>query len=347
VATLLDIRGCLKDLRYDENSARRRYQDSEDAWQHRLRSPFAVDIGAITASKAWRRLQGKTQLFFTISNRHVRNRLTHSLEVVEFAVAVCDILGLNSDLARAIALMHDFGHLPGGHLGERVLSKLCEQEIKHEVLSVVIAQHIERGGKGLNLTYDTLMGALKHSRSINELVLSPAVSAEANVVMFADKICYILSDANDAVRCIGENDEKVISLMKVIKEIGSNQRDCWRRMITAFCLESAEVGNISFSKAPERKLLDEARKCMNPIYKLIDLPFEESKIKYVYQIAQQFSDNPVLAVALMTGTDVDNLTASVPQKWLRQRWEETAAFETLSKLPNPGSISLTDPDLDW
>lgn len=146
--------------------------------EHRYRTPFMRDRDRILYSKAFRRLSGKTQIFFTSFDDHARTRLTHTLEVAQIAKTIAGQLGLDQDLAEAIALGHDLGHTPFGHVGERVLNGImnncssfvtlqdcCEMGFKHNLQSLRVAQELERKGEeaGLNLTNVTMFGLYAHT----------------------------------------------------------------------------------------------------------------------------------------------------------------------------------------
>ena len=195
------ILGCLAHKKTPNSAARRRKpaESDEDLWILHHGNDYSIDaFGKILVSKAFRRLDSKTQvLTANIINPHVRKRNSHTSEVVNAATIIARILGLNEDLCLAIALGHDIGHAPFGHLGENFISKITAKNFRHEIFGVVIAQHIERQGKGLNLTHQVLEGIRNHARGLNDLSRKESVSEEANVVMYADKIAYILADIND------------------------------------------------------------------------------------------------------------------------------------------------------
>jgi dGTPase len=165
-------------------------------------NPYFIDREKIRLSKSLRRLEDKTQVFIDHrSNPHIRNRRSHTDEVVSIAVYIAQILGLNVYLVEAIALGHDIGHSPYGHLGERIIGELSGRDFRHYIMSVVIAQFIERNGKGLNLSWEVLEGIANHSRGAGGLKINPDLPLEYAVVMLADKVAYTFSDLNDALRC--------------------------------------------------------------------------------------------------------------------------------------------------
>jgi len=159
-----------------------------------MRTDFQRDRDRIIHSKAFRRLKNKTQVFIAPLGDHFRTRLTHTLDVTQIARSITRSLCLNEDLAEAIALGHDLGHTPFGHVGERVLSKLSKDYFKHNEQSVRVLEYLEKDGNGLNLTYEVLDGILNHRSSGKPSTL------EGKAVMFADKIAYINHDIDDSIR---------------------------------------------------------------------------------------------------------------------------------------------------
>ncbi len=159
-----------------------------------MRTDFQRDRDRIIHSKAFRRLKNKTQVFVAPQGDHFRTRLTHTLDVAQIARSIARALNLNEDLAEAIALGHDLGHTPFGHMGENALSELTGGKFRHNEQSVRVLEYIEKDGAGLNLTYEVLDGVLNH-RSDGE-----PHTLEGKAVMFADKIAYINHDIDDAIR---------------------------------------------------------------------------------------------------------------------------------------------------
>ena len=118
-----------------------------------MRTDFQRDRDRIIYSKAFLRLKNKTQVFFAPYGDHYMSRLTHTLDVSQIARSLARCLSLNEDLAEAIALGHDLGHTPFGHVGERVLGALCPQGFRHSEQSLRVVDVLEKDGKGLNLTF--------------------------------------------------------------------------------------------------------------------------------------------------------------------------------------------------
>lgn len=168
------------------------------------RTAFAVDRDRIVHSKAFRRTKHKTQVFLAPVGDHYRTRLTHILEVSQIGRSMARALRLNEDLVEAMALGHDLGHTPFGHVGEELLARFLPDGFRHNQQSVRIAEKLEKGGKGLNLTHETLDGILKHSAPTEGGVETAAwgepETPEGWVVRYADKIAYLHHDIDDAMR---------------------------------------------------------------------------------------------------------------------------------------------------
>jgi len=173
-----------------------------------FRTCFQRDRDRIIHSKAFRRLKHKTQVLLLPEGDHVRTRLTHTLEVSQVARTIARALSLNEDLTEAIALGHDLGHTPFGHMGERVLDRLSRQRglngFHHASQSLRVVDHLERDGRGLNLTWEVRMGILQHSKGQVDVSkgfkLDSPSSLEAWVVRVSDSIAYLNHDLDDAVR---------------------------------------------------------------------------------------------------------------------------------------------------
>src|SRR6204780_1527275 len=137
---------------------------------HPYRTDYARDRDRVIHSRAFRRMESKTQVFTTRYSDHFRNRLTHTLEVSQIARTVAGALELNTDLAEALALVHDIGHPPFGHAGERKLDELLRpygDRFNHNLHALHIVERFEQrylAFPGLNLTFEVREGIIKHSR---------------------------------------------------------------------------------------------------------------------------------------------------------------------------------------
>jgi len=159
-----------------------------------LRTDFQRDRDRILHCKAFRRMKHKTQCFLAPEGDHFRTRLTHTLEVAQIARTAARALRLNEDLTEAIALGHDLGHTPFGHMGERILDALCPQGFSHAEQSLRVVERLENDGKGLNLTLAVRDGIREHTSKGHPRTL------EGAIVSLSDRIAYINHDIDDAMR---------------------------------------------------------------------------------------------------------------------------------------------------
>ncbi len=176
---------------------------------HRLRTAFQRDRDRVVHSRAFRRLEYKTQVFVRHEGDHYRNRLTHTLEGSQIARTIARALRLNEELAEAIVLAHDLGHTPFGHAGERVLAELMRGHggFDHNRQSLRVVDLLEErypGFRGLNLCSETREGILKHGVHWEHPVPLPPASEqpclEAQVADLADEIAYVNHDVDDGLR---------------------------------------------------------------------------------------------------------------------------------------------------
>ena len=191
----------------------------------RYRTPFQRDRDRIIHSSAFRRLINKTQVFISPEGDHIRTRLTHSLEVAQIARAIARTLGTDEDLAETVALAHDLGHTPFGHTGEDALNEMMAPYggFDHNDQALRVLVHLERryiDFDGLNLTWETLEGVVKHNgpmigpgrpestlpttirqyNQLHDLRLDEYASLEAQVAAIADDIAYNHHDMDDGLR---------------------------------------------------------------------------------------------------------------------------------------------------
>lgn len=220
-----------------------------------LRTCFQRDRDRIIHCKSFRRLKYKTQVFLSPMGDHYRTRLTHTLEVSQVARTLARSLRLNEDLAEAIALGHDLGHTPFGHIGESALNKLMLGGFKHNAQSLRVAERLENDGEGLNLCAETLNGILTHSGEQEPATL------EGWCVRRADRIAYINHDIDDAIRggilkpfelprrCLSvlgdSHGERIDTMIRNIVETSLDQP--FVRMSPEVCEASEELRNFLFA----------------------------------------------------------------------------------------------------
>lgn len=178
---------------------------------HPYRLPFERDRARILHARAFRRLAGKTQVFTNRHSDHFRSRLTHTMEVAQIARTIARTLGLNEELTEALAIVHDIGHPPFGHAGERALDEALKEHglrFDHNLHALRIVEHFESryaDFRGLNLTLGVREGIIKHSRDysaaeqpeLSEYFLDQRPPLEAQLIDLADEIAYLTADFDD------------------------------------------------------------------------------------------------------------------------------------------------------
>lgn len=190
---------------FSAGSRGRRHPDTAPEW----RTQYQRDRDRIIHSRAFRRLEYKTQVFLNGTGDHLRTRLTHTMEVAAIARNIARALRLNEDLAEAIALAHDLGHPPFGHTGEQVLNRLMRPwgGFEHNVQSLRIVDELERkypSFTGLNLSWEVREGLAKHRTPCDDPAeqqefSSPSSSLEAQIANLADEIAYYSHDLDDGL----------------------------------------------------------------------------------------------------------------------------------------------------
>ena len=208
---------------FSADSRGRNHPEEPPEW----RTQFQRDRDRIIHSRAFRRLEHKTQVFFNGSGEHLRTRLTHTMEVAAIARNIARALRLNEDLTEAIALAHDLGHAPCGHSGEEALDELMQDHggFEHNRQSRRVVEILERkypNFTGLNLTWETLEGLAKHEPAPDmplgqAQVHFPSSSLEAQVANLADEITYYSHDLDDGL------DSGLLTEAQLERDI-----DCWK-----------------------------------------------------------------------------------------------------------------------
>jgi dGTPase len=179
--------------------------------QHPYRNDFQRDRDRVIHARAFRRLEAKTQVFTRRFSDHFRNRLTHTIEVAQIARTIAGALGLNVDLVEALALVHDVGHPPFGHAGEKTLDAAMREHggfFDHNLHALRIVEDFElryAAFRGLNLTFEVREGIIKHSRDyppdqfpeLAEYLLEQRPPLEAQLIDLADEIAYDTADLDD------------------------------------------------------------------------------------------------------------------------------------------------------
>ena len=250
-----------------------------------VRTCYQRDIDRIVHSKAFRRLMHKTQVFLRPEGDHYRTRMTHTLEVSRIAGTITRALGLNEDLAEAIAMGHDLGHTPFGHAGEAALSRCLGKPFRHNEQSLRVVDVLENEGRGLNLTNEVRLGILGHTGSYIPETL------EGQVVRRSDQIAYVNHDIDDAIRAgILSNEDIPRSISDVL---GCTHRDRINTLVCDTIRTSREAGAICMTPATDRALRELREFMFDRVYRNPVAKGEESKAKAMLQrLFEYYVANP-------------------------------------------------------
>ncbi len=249
------------------------YKKSDD-----IRSEFSRDYNRILHSKAYRRMKHKTQVFYATQNDHVCTRIEHVNHVASVSYSIANFLGLNTELTNAIAIGHDLGHSPFGHVGEYIISDICKAELGntfwHERNSLFFVDKLEtlpnlhNKENNLNLTYAVRDGIISHCGEVNENAIFPReeyidlekivkanqyapYSWEACVVKIADKISYLGRDIEDALTLKILDKEQLHELTEIVA--GIKKVKVWQ--INNTILMNDFVLNLCKMSSPEKGIL--------------------------------------------------------------------------------------------
>lgn len=278
-------------------------EDKTEKTDHRL--PFAIDADRILYSKAYARYIDKTQVFSLVPNDHITHRALHVQFLSKISRTIGEILGLNTDLIEAISLGHDIGHPPFGHDGEEMLSDLSEKilgkKFYHNIHSLRVLQYLEKGGKGLNLTFQTLDGILCHNGEEDYVKTEPDIkkgsekieitiskiekgvvdyspsTLEGCLVKICDTISYVGRDLEDAItlKLIERKDLP----LGVVETLGNTAGKIVFNLVTDIIKNSLNKPYISMSKDTALSLFELKNFNREKVYKNKKIKREHKKIK--------------------------------------------------------------------
>ena len=256
----------------DKSTGRPHYEEPRE---EDVRTCYQRDIDRIVHSKAFRRLMHKTQVFLQPEGDHYRTRMTHTIEVTRIARTITQALGLNEDLAEAIAMGHDLGHTPFGHAGEVALTKCLGKPFRHNEQSLRVVDVLEKDGQGLNLTHEVRNGILCHTGDPWPDTL------EGMVVRRSDQIAYVNHDIDDAIRA------GILSNQDIPKDIlgilGHTHRERINTLVCDAINTSREAGEVCLSPAVDKALKDLRSFMFEKVYRNPIAKGEESKAKDMLQ----------------------------------------------------------------
>jgi dGTPase len=352
-----ETRDCLATIKTRNDEAWRRYPAREEGDDS---DPFKLDMERIITSPAIYRLT-KTQVMpplLTLGIPITRDK--HSIQIAQYGMVAGGHLGLNIDLCIAGGYGHDVGQVPKGHDAESHFRILTGTKVSHATLGTIILQRVENGGKGYNLTHQTLECIASHSRADGPLFVGNVIP-EATLTMYLDKICYTFADTDNF------SDAKVVIDPETRKQIrrrmnwfGATTDERIRTCIVALCLESAGRGRVSFecSETAQRlfKLKDflyrnvyylkEGAGKDHPRAKRLDQIKKETEILYD-RFSRLVPDcNPVILISLLDDLSAHRLVEITSDAGFLAMIAEMPLAKYLPTLRGK-KFDLTNPDLDW
>ena len=256
----------------DRSKGRLRYEEPREG---DVRTCYQRDTDRIVHSKSFRRLMHKTQVFLQPEGDHYRTLRTHTLEVTRIARTITLALGLNEDLAEAIAMGHDLGHTPFGHAGEDALSRCLGKPFRHNEQSLRVVDVLEKDGRGLNLTYEVRNGILCHTGDPWPSTL------EGMVVRRSDQSAYVNHDIDDAIRAGILTDDDIPDAITDV--LGHNHRDRVNTLVCDAIASSREAGTVMLSPAVDTALRDLRAFMFERVYRNPVAKSQESKAKDMLQ----------------------------------------------------------------
>ncbi len=342
----------------------------QDRWVEKFVSPWMRDRMALFESKMLRRLGNKSQVITLPPNSHIRDRQDHCISSAAVLARAAYILGLNVELGETGMLVHDGGHVPGGHPGEDFISARKgwdgknHPKFKHNIMGVILAQRIERGGKGLNLTRQVLDIILNHSSGVGKALVSSEMMPESALAVKADKIDYTFADINDILKreplaAQGFTAARFSHILDAAGWFGRNQRERVFTCIACLCIQSAERGYVSFDEldAGDELAIEAARRfeelkavMYRDIYLAIDRRMLRMKMELVYDALERclVDVDPALIFAMLDDTEHEGIFGMVDRHEMVT--EDTLARFSIGEVIKHlrgAEIDLTDPDVDW
>jgi len=325
-----------------------------------FRSPFQRDRDRIIHSSAFRRLKHKTQVFVEHEGDYYRTRLTHTIEVAQVARTIAGVLGLDTDLAEAIALAHDLGHTPFGHTGEDALAALMTPYggFDHNAQAMRIVTKLERHYAefdGLNLTWETLEGLAKHNGPVTgplplaldevntawDLELSTYASAEAQVAAIADDVAYSHHDLHDGLRSglFSEDDLKELPVTgPAFAEVDTlypglekmrRRHEALRRVFGRMVEDVLAVAQNRLAAA-QPKSAEEIRALGGTVIRFSKPMFQELKVVRSFLFARMYRASSVMIEREKVTTVINDLFPLFMQKptLLPENWRSEIALAT-------------------
>jgi dGTPase len=350
-----------------ENSRGRRHPEPP----HPYRNDFQRDRDRVVHSRAFRRLEAKTQVFTRRYSDHFRNRLTHTIEVAQISRTIAAQLGLNTDLVEALALVHDLGHPPFGHSGEKALDNAMRQHgfsFDHNLHALRIVEDFEMryaAFRGLNLTFEVREGIIKHSHDYDakehpelaEYLLDQRPPVEAQLIDLTDEIAYNTADLDDGYEAHLITVDQIAASSDLFSGSYNAARkrypDASEKLLFNEALKSTLdnfVGDLITNtaqrlKAAGAKSLEDIRRHSQRLA-AFSAPMEEERRKLKEFLYENLYYSPALAAEK---EDAERITGELFAHWMEEpddlprNYREKAAQEPLPRVICDYIAGMTDP----
>jgi dGTPase len=338
---------------------------------HPYRNDFQRDRDRVVHSRAFRRLEAKTQVFTRRYSDHFRNRLTHTIEVAQISRTIAAQLGLNADLVEALALVHDLGHPPFGHSGEKALDSAMRQHglsFDHNLHALRIVEDFEMryaAFRGLNLTFEVREGIIKHSHDYDakeypelaEYLLDQRPPLEAQLIDLTDEIAYNTADLDDGYEAHLITVDQIAASSDLFKSSYEAARkrypDASEKLVFNEALKStldSFVGDLITNtaqrlKAAGAKSLEDIRRHPRRLA-AFSAPLEEERRKLKEFLYENLYYTPALAAEK---EDAERITGELFAHWMEEpddlprNYREKSAHEPLPRVICDYIAGMTDP----
>ncbi len=350
-----------------EHSRGRRHPEPS----HPYRNDFQRDRDRVVHARAFRRLEAKTQVFTRRYSDHFRNRLTHTIEVAQISRTIAAQLGLNTDLVEALALVHDLGHPPFGHSGEKALDTAMRQHglsFDHNLHALRIVEDFElryAAFRGLNLTFEVREGIIKHSHDYDvkdhpelaEYLLDQRPPLEAQLIDLTDEIAYSTADLDDGYEArlltVEQMAENVDLFKRHYSEARSRYPNAAEKLVFNEALKSifdGFVGNLITNTAQRVQAagvhsLEDVRRYSERLA-AFSQPVEEERRRLKDFLYENLYYSPALAAEK---EDAERITGELFAHWMEEsddlprNYREKAAQEPLPRVICDYIAGMTDP----
>ena len=338
---------------------------------HPYRNDFQRDRDRVVHARAFRRLEAKTQVFTRRYSDHFRNRLTHTIEVAQISRTIAEQLRLNADLVEALALVHDLGHPPFGHSGEKALDAAMRQHglsFDHNLHALRIVEDFEiryAAFRGLNLTFEVREGIIKHSHDYDakshpelaEYLLDQRPPLEAQLIDLTDEIAYNTADLDDGYEARLLSVEQLMDTVDLFKRHYSEARALYPKAAEKLVFNEALksildgfVGDLITNtaqriKSPGVNSVEDVRRHADRIA-AFSAPIEEQRRQLKEFLYENLYYSPALSAEK---EDAERITAELFAHWMEEpddlprNYREKAAEEPLPRVICDYIAGMTDP----